>query len=330
MKKPAMKTRRMLVVLLFVVLTCVGLAFHTGTGTLSQFGIGPIAALCPLGGIEAALASKTLLPFGLLGMGIVVVLTLAFGRFFCSWVCPTALVRSIFGVRSPHERRLRDKEKGKLDQGKAKPARKSCAECRRRKDDDCPDPERGGVHDSRLWVLGGVCVSTAILGFPVFCLVCPIGLSFATVIALWRALRFGESAVSFLVFLAIVVLEVVVFRRWCHAICPLGALLSLLSRGNKTFRVELDASRCVQKPGEATCNRCVDVCPEGIDMHPGALSTPSRECVKCGECVQACPAKAIRVVPLPKAARLPRTVGGGASGERVAEGDMTVESEERE
>ena len=49
--------------------------------------------------------------------------------------------------------------------------------------------------DSRHYVLGGALLSTAVFGFPVFCLVCPIGLTFATVLVVWRPGTEGGSAV---------------------------------------------------------------------------------------------------------------------------------------
>lgn len=132
-----------------------------------------------------------------------------------------------------------------------------------------------------------------------FCLVCPVGLTFATIICLWRALQFGEATLSLLVFPAILVVEVVVLRRWCHNLCPLGALMSLIARGNKTFRATLDDKACLRLQGVA-CGKCADACPEGIDLHDGALSTPRHECIKCGECRFACPVQAITFPFLPK------------------------------
>ena len=46
---------RTLTALAFLVMTAVGLAWHTGWGTLSSFGLGSIAQICPLGAFEAML-----------------------------------------------------------------------------------------------------------------------------------------------------------------------------------------------------------------------------------------------------------------------------------
>lgn len=262
------KTKRLLVCLGFIAITCVGLAFHTGFGSPSMLGINQIATLCPLGAIEVAIASKTIVPVGVLALALIVALILVFGKAFCAWGCPMSLLKRIFGLKQKPE-------------------------------DKAPAPERGGANDSRMWVLGGAVITTAAFGFPVFCLVCPIGLTFGTLVVLWRAIQFGETTWSLIVFPAILIIEVVVLRRWCHTLCPMAALMSLIARGNKTFKATINNSSCIQERG-GSCGKCADACPEGIDLHEGAPSTPRFECIKCGECSHACPVQAISFPFLPK------------------------------
>ena len=286
---------RTLSALAVVALVCVGLALHTGTGTPSAWGIYDIAALCPLGAVEAALASKTVVPPMLIVLAVGVVLAVLLGRAFCAWGCPVPLLRRIFGLKEP-KRTHRASEAL-----------------------DLPASERGGIADSRNWVLGGTLLSTAVFGFPVFCLICPVGLTFATLIALWRLFQFNEVALSLLVFPAILVLEVVVLRKWCSRFCPLGALLSLVSRLNRTFRPVSNESACLRSKGEP-CHQCAEVCPEGIDLHEGATSAPMNECTTCRACSDACPMHAITFPFLP------------AHEDRAAQRDASgsVESEESE
>ena len=115
--------------------------------------------------------------------------------------------------------------------------------------------------------LGGAVLTTAAFGFPVFCLVCPVGLTFATIICLWRAIQFGEASLSLVVFPAILIIEAVVLRRWCHTLCPLGALMGLIARGNRTFRAMLNEDACLQGSRGIACGKCAEACPEGIDLH---------------------------------------------------------------
>ena len=90
-KKPggmSPRTKRLLTASLFVVLVCVGLAFHTGTGTLSMLGVGSVAALCPLGGVEVAIASRAIVPAGVIGLAIAAVLVLCSGARFAPGAAP--------------------------------------------------------------------------------------------------------------------------------------------------------------------------------------------------------------------------------------------------
>ncbi|CVH78408.1 quinol dehydrogenase membrane component [Coriobacteriaceae bacterium CHKCI002] len=283
MKKPKAATLRVQSALGVVALVCVGLAFHTGTGTPSSFGVVSVAALCPLGGLEAMIASKTVVPPLLIGVGIVVALTLVLGRAFCAWGCPVPLLRRVFGGKKAVEKRARpasgDAEEPK---GQKRNLKKACGGC-----------SEGVAGDSRMWVLGGAVIATASFGFPVFCLVCPVGLTFGTLVVVWRVFQFNEVTWSLVVFPAILVLELVVLRKWCHRFCPLGALLSLISRGNRTLRPKVNAVACLHAAGKESCRRCVDACAEGINLHDAHLSASPSECTKCRECADACPAHAI-------------------------------------
>ena len=61
-KNAGSRRLRSLTATAFIVMTGIGLAWHTGWGTLSSFGIGSIAEVCPLGALEAMLADRTFLP----------------------------------------------------------------------------------------------------------------------------------------------------------------------------------------------------------------------------------------------------------------------------
>ena len=115
-----------------------------------------------------------------------------------------------------------------------------------------------------------------------------VGLTFATIVALWRLFQFNEVALSLVVFPAVLVLELAVLRKWCSQFCPLGALLSLLSRLNRTFRPATDEGACLRSSKGEPCHRCAEACPEGIDLHDPAASAPLNECTKCRACADAC------------------------------------------
>ena len=150
--------------------------------------------------------------------------------------------------------------------------------------------------DSRHIVLGGSLLSAAIFGFPVFCLVCPIGLSFAFIFFLVRAFGFGDPSWALIIIPVVLILELVVFRKWCHWICPVSALMSLVAKGNKTVLPVVDESKCLESAKGVSCSACAHVCPEGINLHdPESVKASLNECTSCHACVDVCPTGALSI-----------------------------------
>jgi ferredoxin-type protein NapH len=267
---------RALVIAAVAVIIVVDLVSRTGTGTISVFGYKKIAAVCPLGSIESLLASKTFLPLAVISFLVLLAIAILIGRIFCAWICPIPVMRRWF------RRPPKSEESPAADE----------AEVRR--------VHAHGVSalspvkiDTRHWVLGGALLSTAIFGFPVFCLVCPIGLTFGTLAVLWRLLHFNEPSWSLLVFPAMIVLELTVFRKWCRKVCPLGALISLMSALNIFVRPKVDHTTCLRTAKGVDCQLCKEACYEEIDLHHADQSQPLAECTKCRDCSDVCPVHAI-------------------------------------
>jgi ferredoxin-type protein NapH len=272
---------RTITVLLFLALTAIGLGFKSGVGSLCAFGYRTIAAICPLGAIETALASKTFLPLTMISLSVLIAFALVLGRIFCAWICPVPMVRS-WMVGSA-------KKNGSSSADQPVAINEGIPPSERH-----PDGKPSKIRlDSRHYILGGALLSTAIFGFPVFCLICPIGLIVATGIGIWRLFQFNEPSWTLLIFPAILVLELVVCKKWCRKICPLGALLSLLSSLNVFIRPKVNPNTCIRISKGMDCTLCKSACPEEIDLHHAKESQPLSECTKCRECSDACQAKAI-------------------------------------
>ncbi len=314
---------RALAALAFFLLFLLGLAVHTGWGTASSFGIAEIAAICPLGNLEAMLASKTFLPRALVGFAVFLVVAALLGRFFCGWLCPVPWVeKALSKLRAPGRRfGLGLKESPAASETprtsactttnassntaseSGKNAPRSCpsgASCASSSCKDCALANRvkekadQATEKTPYWILGGALASSAVFGFPVFCLICPVGLTFALTVALWRLFEFNETNWAILWFAGFLVLELLVLRRWCSRFCPLGALWTLASRLNRFFRPKAREDLCTRMTHGVPCTICRDVCPEGID--PASVANDPMllaRCTKCGACAAACPTGAV-------------------------------------
>ena len=273
----------------FLIVAVLLIALFAGwqTGTLCSVGYDAIAYICPLGALETIFGSWVFVPRVLICLAVVVIVALVFGKAFCSWVCPVAPLSDLL-----RGRKAREKDECERTQAAHRVLERwsdtNAAQAEKHK------PFRSRV-DGRHVVLAGSLASAAVCGFPVFCLVCPIGLTFASAIALYRLIGFNEPAIEVLVFPALLVLELTVFRKWCHRFCPVGALLSLLSRGNRTFKPHVNASMCARHAG-SSCAACAQACPEHIDPCADLGDRSLAECTRCGACVNTCPAKALSFV----------------------------------
>jgi ferredoxin-type protein NapH len=266
-----------------VILGAVGSA---GTGSLSAFGAKNISAICPLGYLETALAGQAIMPRLLISFLVIAGLTALVGRVFCGWICPIPLVRSLLLNKADEGRQFfinSSSLDGVLRDGEIPKA--SCSQTG-------SSVEKHSF--SGLTILSVTLASSAICGFPVFCLVCPIGLCFATVFALIRLLNFNEPTLDLIVFPAVIIVELVFLKKWCSKWCPVGALLSLFSRFNRSLVPTVDRSRCLEESRNTRCRLCRDACSFDIDIKHGRGTGDISECTKCRDCATNCPVHAIQ------------------------------------
>ena len=289
-----MKSKKLRIFAPLAVLAIVsaGFALNTGVGTLSAIGWGDVSLLCPLGALESLLASKTLVPRALVSVVVAIAAILLLGRAFCAWICPVLLVSKLRGAFKKGPAAGDEAEQAKPAAAKPlsraeRAALKGCnAGC-----SSCADVK--AKLDSRHLVLGGSLLSAAVFGFPVFCLICPIGLTFASILLLMLLFGDGDVTWSIIVAPALLLAEVVFFREWCSKICPLSAFMSLIGKLNRTFRPVVDEVRCLESAKGATCGICAEACEQHIDPRHPERGASWSECTKCRACVDACPAHAI-------------------------------------
>ncbi len=96
--------------------------------------------------------------------------------------------------------------------------------------------------------------------------------------------RYGQALLFFALFLLLLSLDRKRTRFFCRFVCPLGALLGLLSRAGL-----LRLSRSGNCTG---CLRCSEACAGGANPHTEKEWSPS-ECVTCFNCTAACPEGAL-------------------------------------
>jgi polyferredoxin len=115
----------------------------------------------------------------------------------------------------------------------------------------------------------------------------------------FKQAQFRQSFLLGTIFIAILALNLRITRFWCRALCPLGALLSLVSRWS-ILGLEKHPAHC------GDCNRCLLHCQGGDDPIPGARWRKA-ECHLCMNCVADCPESGIQFRFFP---RTPTTVEG--------------------
>lgn len=302
------KKLRIAIPIIVMAVLAVAYALHLPLGSLSNFGWETISVLCPLGALTTMLASKTLIPHALISLVIAVIAILLLGRAFCGWICPTPVIsrlRYAFTSKS----KLKAKEDVQANDGEKKPAEKieltdadrALLKSACRGHGSCASK---GALDSRHLVLGGTLLSAAIFGFPVFCLICPIGLTFATIVLLMLLFGVGDLTIGVIVAPIILLIEVVFFRKWCSHICPLSAIMSLVGKANRTFVPTIDDSKCLETSKGVECGKCSQVCEVKIDPRHSELGSHMSECIKCRACVEACPGHAISMPLVARAKKL--------------------------
>ena len=304
------KKLRVIIPVAILVLAGVGFVAHTGFGNLSAIGWESISVLCPLGALTTMFASKTVVPRAVISLVLAVIAIIIFGRAFCAWACPVPVVSKL---RTAFKKQDKPADGGAGVQGGDASAKAlDSADANHDVPVELSDKEKRSLKspcaacaagcapsNSRHLVLGSALLSAAIFGFPVFCLVCPIGLSFALVFVLINLFGAGDVTWSVVAIPVLLLVEVVFFKKWCSHICPISALMSLVGKANRTLRPTIDNERCIEAQG-GTCGRCGQVCEVGIDPRHPELGASWSECTKCRACVDVCPGSAITMPLVPK------------------------------
>lgn len=251
---------RILVLSAIVAGVIIGIEYHTSLGTL--------CSLCPLGFLQVSLASKSMAWGMLLPVMFVAAAALFLGKAFCSWVCPAAWLKEIF--KGKKSIRLNESHNYSEDGGTG-------------------NKIKGGQYGYGFLI--GALAASFIVGFPVFCLICPVGLFFGFIYAVYRVSVLYTPGWELIIFPGIFIMEIFVFKSWCKSICPLGAILRFMGRNtNLRLKPKVTKDLCLD------CQVCQEVCPERLDPLHGTKKE-MEDCNLCMECYAECPRQAIKMGP---------------------------------
>ncbi len=221
---------------------------------------------CPIGSLQAVLGSRDK-SFSFYVGGFLVAVGATMGRFACGWLCP-------FGWFQDLLHRI--------------PIPKRWKRMRRLPGEKYLSLTRYAVLVVLVILLPLYVVDIIGQGSPWFCTwVCPSGtLSGLFLLAGNPGLR---SVAGWLfawknLILAITVLSsIIIYRPFCRYACPLGAIYGLFNPIS-LYRFEIDEKACT------SCGTCQQVCKLDI---PVFQKPNSSACIRCGDCIAACPHMAI-------------------------------------
>jgi ferredoxin-type protein NapH len=229
--------------------------------------IGYVQLVCPLGFTEICLASRrfywNLFPAFL----AVLVLVLLGGRLFCSWACPTSFLadQTMKASRKVLPQRWLDA----IGTWWSKLASRG--------------PQLG--FGDAMALLAGALTGILLFGYPFLSVICPVGVVTRNIISLFAHFILRYDLILLFLPLALGLL----FARGWKSCCPVGNLRGLVAGANQTLIPQVDETAC------NGCGTCSAVCP--FSLGPNHHSLDTKLCVKCFECLDACPQKAIRLAP---------------------------------
>lgn len=219
---------------------------------------------CPIGSLQSVLSSRNY-QFSFYVVGFLIFIGAVFGRLVCGWLCPFGLVQDLlYKIPFPVKRK-------KL-------------------------PGDRILKYLKYIILAGFVILLPLTvldvvgqGQPWFCkYICPSGTLFAG-LPLIGANPLLRSALGWLftwkfaLLTVLLVLSILVYRPFCHYLCPLGAVYGLFHPVS-LYRYQVNASACT------SCGKCQKTCKLDIPVY----QTPnSAECIRCGECLNACPHQAL-------------------------------------
>jgi polyferredoxin len=237
---------------------------------------------------------------GLIWSLAVVVLTLMVGRAFCGWICPFGTLHHLAAWLAP-SRLIRSKQRVRANQTKAWQVAKYYV---------LAGSLAAALAGSAIGgLLDPICIAVRAIGLGVLPLLQYVGVRATDTLAFSNHAglqRLGDGTQDLLsqtlfpptqpyfhqtwlilsLFGLVLFLNRIVPRFWCRALCPLGAMLGVLSKLSP-FGMSKRHDKCTD------CNLCLVHC-QGADSPQGGAKHIKEECHLCFNCEAACPEDVIK------------------------------------
>lgn len=260
MMKISLKTIRRVYAIFFLCLFIILLITADFT-RLKGYEVSIFLEIDPLASISAFFTSWTVYK-GMLMSLVIIIPTIIFGRFFCSWICPMGILNQwISGILN-----------------------------KRRSIDYIKINTYRPIFKTKYYILIILLVLSA-FGVLQIGLLDPISIitrSFVVFILpiinyisggiFHHTPRFNGGILISIIFILIIFSNRIFTRFWCRLLCPLGGLLGIISK-RAIFKIYRDANTCTD------CKKCLKSCHGGCDPH--SLLKQS-ECLLCMNCIDDC------------------------------------------
>jgi len=220
---------------------------------------------CPVGSLQAVLGSRGTSVSYYVG-GFLAAVGITSGRYTCGWLCPFGLFQDLL-YKIPGVKKIR------IPRGTG---------------EKIAEKLRYVILALFVIILPLFVVDFLGQGSPAYCTyICPSGTVSGLLLMIQNeGLR---EAVGWLfawknLILAVVVAgSIIVYRPFCRYICPLGAIYGLFNR-IALFRFKVDEQKCT------SCGICQRTCKLDIPVYQ---EPNSAACIRCGDCITACPHSAL-------------------------------------